>query len=232
MIATPEGKLPGAKKVADMDDVVLVCEEGSTKIEAHKCGYILYTQNGRSTVFTLEHCKLIPTETVEMSEENRKDYEEQGFKVLSWIVNGRKQNVICLTDDTFLDLDWTAPLHYVGESRLEHNANSREDYRSDFAMNGDGTDWDKHLWVPDFVEEIERQEEEEKKYIDERVRLHAAKKMLTERQQEIVKKHYYEDKTQQTIAEELGISQQAVSKTVLASLKNLRKNMTKMEKEK
>lgn len=55
-------------------------------------------------------------------------------------------------------------------------------------------------------------------------RLYAAMSKLTERQMEIIQLYYYEGMNQEEVAEELGISQRAVSYSLESALKKIRKN--------
>lgn len=54
-------------------------------------------------------------------------------------------------------------------------------------------------------------------------RLYAALDKLIERQQQIVQLYYFKEMTQQKIAEELEIKQQAVSKILNLAIKKLKK---------
>ena len=55
-------------------------------------------------------------------------------------------------------------------------------------------------------------------------RLYAAMSKLTERQMEIIQLYYYKGMNQEEVAEELGISQRAVSYSLEGALKKIRKN--------
>ena len=105
-----------------------------------------------------------------------------------------------------------------GERRLEHNLNKTSSKYEAAVLECDGSDWSDSVMV-DFLDE----ENAEMIADDELRRLYAAMRKLTERQREVIELYYFKEMTQQEIADELGITQVAVTQCMSRAIKTLKK---------
>lgn len=120
--------------------------------------------------------------------------------------------------EAFEDAEWAVRLVMEGERRLEHSRQVSAAEYEPASLQCDGTDLGGAVMI-DFLEEQNRQ-----MLADEELRrLYAAIGKLTERQQQIIQLYYFKGMTQEEVAEELGITQRAVSYSLDGALKKLKK---------
>ena len=74
-----------------------------------------------------------------------------------------------------------------------------------------------------FAKDIEADYIEEENIQEERIKLYKAIRQLTPRQQEVVRLVYFQDKTQEEVAEILGVAQSTISVTLERAIENLKK---------
>lgn len=116
------------------------------------------------------------------------------------------------------DEDWSVAIALVGEERIEENLMNRKGDRKGSREYED--DWE-HIRVeeeaPDVLEAVLQ-----KDMVSELLGC------LTGRQREVVEAYFFEELTQQQIADKLGISQATVKITLDRGLANLKKNISKI----
>ena len=121
--------------------------------------------------------------------------------------------------EVFDEAEWAVRLVMEGEHRLEENRARNRSRNETVLAEYDGAELEQFAMV-DFLEE-----ENARLLADKTVRrLYAALRKLTERQLQIVQLYYFKEMTQEEIAEDLGISQRAVSYSLEGALKKLKKN--------
>lgn len=119
----------------------------------------------------------------------------------------------------FVVLSGNGTLLMEGERRMEHNRNKTSGKFENTVLECDDSDWSAAVMV-DFMDDCKAEVLADK----ELKRLYAAMSKLTERQMEIIQLYYYKGMNQEEVAEELGISQRAVSYSLEGALKKIRKN--------
>ena len=111
--------------------------------------------------------------------------------------------------------DWSIAVALKGEEQIEANLMNRKGDRRGIRQYED--DWE-HIRVeeelPDVLEAIVQRD-----------MLSELLDCLTERQREVVTSYFFDELTQQQIADKLGVSQRAVAYHMEAALKRLRKNV-------
>ena len=121
--------------------------------------------------------------------------------------------------EVFEEAEWAVRLVMEGEHRLEANRARNRSRNETVLADYDRADLERIAMV-DFMAE-----ENIRLIADEDVRrLYTALQRLTERQLQIVQLYYFKEMTQEEIAEELEISQRAVSYSLEGALKKLKKN--------
>lgn len=233
MVGKAGKKLPSAKKLMEQldegeDKILLSASENGAEISVCESGCILYTRDKRSTVYAVSRCTHIWNEIAELDEGFKEDYRAQGLETKTTMVGGKEKNYLCIPEKQYEDLPWFIPICCICEERLAHNQESREEYYSEFAIDGDGNDWNNALSVPDYLTEMSQVEEEkeaEEKKKRDLERLREVLQMLTPRQREIVQFIFANPgMKEREVAEHFGITQQAVNKIFKTGMKNLVKN--------
>lgn len=195
---TTEGKLPTYNELSKSGkDILLNHKTDKTSLTVYKDGYITYCQiqNNKkfATVFAIDHVK--------------------------WryqFVTGETKTI---PQAEYENHDAVKILTIYAEGRLMHNADSRQEYRTDFHLNNDGNDFTAEATAPDFTEELINRYEKKMKCD----RLHKAISQLTARQRQVVELYFFYNKTQQQIANKIGISRSSVSDCLQGALKKLKK---------
>lgn len=169
-------------------------------LSVYEDGYALYETGDRSTVFHIEDCK--------------GEIDEYGSVVSEYGTDAAKMT------EVFDNEAWYLKLMLIGDMRLRHNQEVREQKHS-VSYSAVAEDWDvmadkKHDG------QMHRLENEET--------IKAAANALTELQWLIFKLFNVEELSQKEIADELGISQQMVSKHLKAARTNLDQLLERMEK--
>ena len=131
--------------------------------------------------------------------------------------------------DKIKDLDWYIPLMMYGMSRMEINRNRHYEAHEAFSLNNDGTDYSVFDGsLDEKLQEEEEMREYEAKMSARKENLDSVMGHLTEVQRTCINESYYGNKTRTQIGNELGVSQQAVSKNIDAGLKRARKKFEKL----
>ena len=206
MVGVTEGmKIPTRKQLIESDVKVLFHETVcGSEYTVYENGFYIYSCDGHSTVYGVDRCRRIGYEHTYgegKSAYNKTDY---------------------IDEAEFIDGPWYMPLMIVGEHRLEHNMDSREQGHVDFSLSNDGTDWDEFCRADDFTVALEEAAEQE----EEIQRLYRAMEYLTEEQKKVIRLRYWDKRelTQTEIAEIIGTSQPNVNKHLKAALKCIKKN--------
>ena len=169
-------------------------------LSVYEDGYVLYETGDRSTVFHIEDCT--------------GEVDEYGSVVSEYGTDAAKMT------EVFDNEAWYLKLMLIGDMRLRHNQEVREQKHS-VSYSAVAEDWNvmadkKHDG------ELSRLENEET--------IQAAANALTELQWLIFKLFNVDELSQKEIADELGISQQMVSKHLKAARNNLDQMLEKMDK--
>lgn len=216
LVGKAEGRLPSAKSLKDREDIVVHEECDGAAATVFSTGHILYTREEHSTVYTVERCRKMETQTDgKIDAETAESYRQQGYEV--------ENGCLYISEKFYENLPWFEVISMICEERLDHNQESREGSHTDFSLDNDGNDWDEHTWLPDFVEEMFRQQDEEEKDAENHKKLMLALDSLTEKQRMVVKLYFgKEGMTEKKVADKLGISQQAVHKSLAAAVRKIR----------
>lgn len=193
--AVVEQKLPKYAQLMAMNPVVAArVEANGAVLTAYENGYAVYEQGNAHTVMAVNRCG-----------DYRYDFNDGTYQIIP--------------AEEFENMEWSLRLLMEGERRMEHTRSVINQNNEDYMLSNDGSDWSDAAMV-DFreIENAEMLADEELQ------RLYAAMRKLTERQLEIVQLYYYKGLNQEEVAEELGISQRAVSYSLEAALKKIRKN--------
>lgn len=193
--AVVEQKLPKYAQLMAMNPVVVArVETSGAVLTAYENGYAVYEQGNAHTVMAVDRCG-----------DCRYDFTDGTYQIIP--------------AEEFENMEWSIRLLMEGEHRMEHNRNKTSDKFENTALECDGSDWSAAVMV-DFMDDCKADVLADK----ELKRLYAAMSKLTERQSEIIQLYYYKGMSQEEVAEELGISQRAVSYSLKGALKKIRKN--------
>ena len=148
------------------------------------------------------------------------------------MIDGRLMKLHIIKEHRYLDGPWWFPITVVCEERMRHNQDSREEYKSDFSMDGnyEGEDggetsenWNPELSCDPINEWIDAEDKKEKDAQNHR-KLMEGLKSLTEIQRRTVDLYYSNPGiTERALAKELGVDQSTVHRNLQAALKKLRK---------
>ena len=227
---------PGVKRTArQLEGEEVLFEEVvyGAKIRIFKNGYLTYTayaEDGtpHSTAYSVHRCRQI-TFSVGFSEEERNeawDYGALADAVTYRVVDGQLSRIHIIHEDRYLDGPWWRPISFICEERLRDNANSREEYRSEFSIDGD--DEDEENWNPafacdpinDWIEAEDKRNQDRKNHET----LMAAMKSLTDIQRRTVDLFYSNpEATTRELGKEMGVDHSTFSRNLNAALKKLRK---------
>ena len=209
-------------------------------ITIYKNGFLKYTvvdDNGKphNTVYSVHRCRQIVFQ-VNFSEEERQDaWDCSGMAnaVAYRFIDGKLVKLHYIYEKEYLDLPWWFPVTTICEERMRHNADSREEYRSDFSMDGgseneDGEETDE-VWNPELsydpFKEREEAEDKAEKDRENHERLQAALKTLTDIQFRTINLFYSNPGVRQKdLAKEMGVDQSTFNRNLQGALKKLRKN--------
>lgn len=177
--------VPGIEQLKKSATVVLQAKTGCGVIKVYDNGFYTYTEHGCSTVYGVDRCN-----------------------VLRWsFCNGEKGS----SDGSNLDaLPWEIPLEIAGSNRLDHNGDSRQESRSVYSLDTPASENNPQFSTPP---EHEIQEEREieaaiRKYRITQVR--KAMRTLTKKQFTVLVMICLEKKTQEEVAEILGLKRGTV----------------------
>ena len=132
-------------------------------------------------------------------------------------VCGKPESV---TEEVYGSLPFPMVLSQFGQWNLDHAEEEREAYHGAVSLSEGNVKETEELSTPDFADEVvERLDGKE----DEGSVLKRALDSLTEAQLKVVKLTYYKKKDQKQIAALMGISQQMVSKHLVAAQKKIKK---------
>ena len=227
-----------AKKLENEEKLFSEHVDGAD-ITIYKNGFLVYTvhdDNGKphSTTYSVHRCKQIVFQ-VNFSEEERQDaWDCSGManRVAYRFIDGKLVKLHYIFEQEYLDLPWWFPVVTICEERMRHNADSREEYRSEFSIDGGSEDEDgeetDEVWNPelgyDQIGEWIEEEDKKEKDRENHKKLMAGMKTLTEIQRRTVDLYYSNPGiTERSLAKELGVDQSTVHRNLQAALKNLRK---------
>lgn len=189
-----EKKLPGYKQLMEQNPIAVAqANVNGATLTAYQNGYVVYEEAGVRSVMAVERCG-----------DYRYDFTDGTYQVVP--------------AEVFEDAEWSLRLIMEGERRLENNRNKISRDYEECTLSCDGSDWCEAAMV-DFMAE----DNAEMLADEELRRLYAAMNKLTERQSEVIQLYFYKGMTQQEIADELGISQRAVSYVMSGALKKIKK---------
>lgn len=197
----PEGRLPSKKSLEGAEVLLKEVSEEAT-ITVYKNGYLLYEIGDEYTVYTVRRCGKM---TYRFQDGTKSTIDSREYDHLPW------QTVVSL----------------ICNERLDVNRQERESEKSEFHLNGDGTDWCDKLSVRPEWEVQEEEEEYEAERQRQLTSLREAMKSLTPRQLQVVSLYYsVSGMTEKRVAEELGdITQQGVHNILAQALKKMKKKM-------
>lgn len=190
-------RVPCPLTLQELGSPVEACDKSEDGTEAYvfRNGYVLYRNGRYETVFTLEKCG---------------DYVDED-------VTGEKH---CIPYEVFADQPWQVRVLMEGEKRLFHNAQSTKGYNHVLSYNAYLEDWkllsDKEKLNPlkMLIREIVKKEESEM--------LQEALSMLNERQKYILFQCVVYRRSQNDVAEELGVTRMNVSISLKRTIKKMR----------
>ena len=188
-------KLPKAPALEEANiPVLFVNRKDGNTITVFRNGLFIFQRDDRKTVYAIDRIKSLEYRYVDGS---------------STVIN----------ECDFLDSPCLIPLYIIGDTRLEHNAESVDGYWHEFALENDGNDWSAYDACANpeelFVSSEENDELHEK--------LKSAINSLSKRQQTVFRLHYYEGMSSKKIAEKYYISQRAVNKMLRSCEEEIRK---------
>ena len=203
LIETPKDKI-NYLVLQSRGEVVLQTKEDNTVISVYKSGHIIYQNGGHTTAFPITDCKEYKYRTCDGS-------------------------IVIIPSEDFMCEDWKIRVTLEGESRLERNQERDENDISIAASVGDVSETAQYLEIageevfidqtPSWEEKIIQQEELEI--------LRSLIQELFPRQREVIKKHYFENKSYEEIARELGRSVKAVRHIEYRARERLKKRIKK-----
>jgi len=227
--STEGKKLPTAKRLKENGEVLFSVQDGRTLVTVYTNGFLAFTQPDevaklRTTVFAVDRCKQIIYKFGCSDEEYEDVWEESSddMKIGFRIENGRLVKLHIISERVYTDSNWLFPVSHICEERLRHNGDVREDSHIEYRF-GDES-WENALVEENFVDRMEREQDETEKEKWEHETLEAAKKTLTEVQRRTIELYFgYGGTTEATVAGLLGTSQQNVHKNLAAALKKIKK---------
>ena len=226
-----------AKKL-EGEEVLFSEHVDGADITIFKNGFLTYTKyddhgDPHSTVYSVHRCNRIVFQ-VSFSKEERDDAWDSSAladSVTYRMIDNQLVKLHIINEEHYLDGPWWMPICIVCEERMQHNQNSREEYRSEFSLDGgteededDCENWNPELACPDNCEEwMDKQAEEEEKAEKHR-KLMDGMKSLTDIQRQVIDLYYSNQGiTERDIARELKVNQSTVHRNLQAGLKNLKK---------
>ena len=188
-------KLPKAPVLEESNEPVLFVnrKDGNTITVFHN-GLFIFQRDDRKTVYAIDRIKSLEYRYVDGS---------------STVIN----------ECDFLDSPCLIPLYIIGDTRLEHNAESVDGYWQEFALENDGNDWSVSSANADPEDLIVAAEENHE--LSEK--LNEAIATLTKWEQTVIRHRYYENQSARAIAKIYGVSHQAIDKTIDSAKKKIRK---------
>ena len=159
------------------------------RIRVFESGYVLYEEDEFYTVFHL-----------------------QDIRGKAKVYNSASEEMVLdsmtIPEEVFMDADWTLKLTMEGNERLWHNRQKCEQDKIEFSYSGVSEDIEALAYVPDFLRSLNDEIDEE--------RMRKVLEIVSSKMNPITWKVYVmterDGMMQPEIAEELGITQQAVSK--------------------
>lgn len=228
-----------AKKL-EGEEILFTAHVDGADITIYKNGFLKYTvidDGGKphNTVYSVHRCKQIVFQMGFSEEERQEAWDCSGMAnaVAYRFIDGKLVKLHYIYEKEYLDLPWWFPIVTICEERMRHNADSREEYRTEFSMDGGSEDEDgeetDEIWNPELSYDPfkEREEAEEKAERDREnhKRLMAAMKTLTEIQFKTVNLFYSNPGvTQKELAKEMGVDQSTFNRNLQGAMKKLKKN--------
>ena len=222
---TPKGKMI-AKKL-EGEEILIKERIDGADVTIYKNGYILYTKYSddgtpHSTVYSVHRCNRVVFKVSFSLHEREDEWDCSALanEIAYRVIDGNLTKLHIIHEKEYLDLPWWLPVTTICEERIRNNQNSREEYRSEFSLDGNEDDvWTSELAynsIEDWIEEEEKKENHEK--------LMAGMKDLTEIQRKTVDLYFSNyGITERQVAKELGVDQSTVHRNLQAALKKLKK---------
>lgn len=233
----PRAKMT-AKKLEN-EEVLFSEHVDGAKITIFTNGYLTYTKTDdhgkpHTTTYSVHRCKRIVFQVGFSKEERDEAWDSSTLadEVAYRLIDGQLTKLHIIKEERYLDGPWWMPICIVCEERMRHNETSREEYRTEFSIDGGSVDEDgeetTEVWNPalsyDPFKEMEEQEEQEERERENHEKLMAGMKTLTEIQRRTIDLYYSNPGiTERALAKELGVDQSTVHRNLQAALKKLRK---------
>lgn len=195
--ADPIKPLPGVKQLqkSNANIVANYNAKSENSITVYDNGYVLFRSGKDYTVFRLHDCG------------DFRDREDPYGYVIP--------------EESFKETYWTIRLIMEGEQRITYNKDQKE-HSHTVSYSGIAEDW---AYLSDIKYDGAYILTEQEEYLELIHTLQKQLAVLTDRQLFIFCEVYGHDKTHKEVAEEIGISRQAVTDSLAQSLKKLRKNL-------
>ncbi len=159
-------------------------------VKVYESGYVLYEEDGMHTVFHLD------------------DVCGKAWKYDGVADDGTVRRERTVSEEVFMSSEWSVRLILEGNERVMQNRDKREGCHVEFSYSGISDDIGQLGFVVDFLKEMENEIDREKRQkVIEKV-----KDALKPAQWKVFVLIECQGKKQREVAEEMGVSQQAVSK--------------------
>ena len=188
--------LPGNRQLLGTEPKIVVSYniEDMDNITVYDNGYVLFCSGSDHTVFRLHDCK------------DYVDRDDPQCKVIS--------------EKDFDEMHWALRLILEGEDRIAHNKEKKE-YHHTVSYSAVAEDW-VYLSDSKYDGALVLLEKEEHQELIHKLQIQLA--VLTDRQRFVFTEIIGNGKTHKEVAEEIGISRQAVTDALAKALKKYKKN--------
>lgn len=216
---TPKGKLPTAKELAECE-VFLSERAADADITIYKNGYLTYSRDGFTTVYSVHRCERMQYQFGYTSWERNEGWKTADSPVEYRVVNGSPTKIQYVEEKYYADSPWWMPIVCICEERIQNNEYKRISHSDEFHIEDDGNDWNPAL----VVDGPENKTIENEKRAENMAMIKKAISQLTKVQQQTILVYFFEpDMTERKVARMLGVSCIAVHKTLQAALNKLRR---------
>lgn len=232
--STQGKKLPTAKALS-AEEILFKAHENDADIIVFKNGFFVYLKPDdqgkiRNTVYAVDRCRRMTFIHGCSKEEHEEGWEFPGCETSYRIINGQLCRVNTVPESAYTDCPWWLPIGFICDDRLDHNTDSRMQYRTEFYFDGDEDEWNPDLVVQPLFEQ-QMQEEEEREYREGlRQIMREGLDSLTDAQRQAVTLYYSEpNMTEAKVAAMMGINQSTAHFHISRGLKNLKKFAAKYQ---
>ena len=215
LVDTTLGKpLPTRKRL--MESGVPIVAETDT-LTVYQNGFYIYTDGEHSTVYRVDACSKLGFKKLRVADDMR----------------GEAEETVYVDETYYADYPWQFALELAGDFRLEHNSDVREDDHSQISLidetaeiNAMGTKSENGVHHQSRMPQY-NMEEEIVEAMDHQAKLAllpAAKQVLKGTERRVIELYYDAvPRTEEEVADIIGISQQAVHKSKAKALDKLKK---------